>query len=161
MLARQAMDVAVGAFGGGPAWMRATPLRSMRFCCVHQPGLAPSDGPWSIEAYAALPHLMVTYRSALEGTVDKALARHGLQRDILCTSPRFSSLPRVLQRVPAVATVPEVLGPLWAEAFGLVVQPAPLALPGIDVRVTRHASRDHDAGLQWLCDTLVSVAAAQ
>lgn len=158
MLAQQALDVAVGSFPEGPRWQHMTALRSLRFCCVSRPDVAGPQGLMALAQYAAMPHLMVTYRSALEGTVDTALAAHGLQRHILATSPRFASLPRVLQEVPAVATVPEVLAPLWRQAFGLVSQPAPLELPSIQVSIVRHANRTHDTALDWLCGELRSAA---
>src|SRR6218665_312604 len=77
MLAREEIDLAVGGFPAGPSWQRNRPLVTLRYCCVHQAGLTRVDGPLTLADYTSLPHLLVTYRNALEGTVDEALRALG------------------------------------------------------------------------------------
>ncbi|MCW7539456.1 LysR substrate-binding domain-containing protein [Aquabacterium sp. A7-Y] len=158
MLMREDMDLAVGAFAGGPSWQRQRPLCSMRFCCVHRPGVLRERARLTVKQYTELPHLLVSYRGAFQGTVDEALEKLGQERKVAYTSPRFSSLPRVLQQVPALATVPEVLAPVWERDFGLVSHRLPLDLPPFTVSIAHHATRDKDPALQWLCGVIESVA---
>jgi DNA-binding transcriptional LysR family regulator len=160
MLAREEIDFAVGGFHGGPGWQHQRPLATARFCCMHQPGLLEDGAVLTLDRYVALPHLLVTYRNALEGTVDEALRALGRSRHVAYTSPRFSSLPRVLQQVPAIATVPDVLAPAWQHDFGLVRAPAPLDLPPIDVVIAFHAARGQDPALQWLFGVIASIVDA-
>lgn len=159
MLSGEEMDLAVGAFAEGPPWQRTRPLRSMGFRCVCRPGLVRvRQARLSLEQYTALPHLLVTYRGAFHGTVDEALAPLGRARRVAYTSPRFSSLPPVLQQVAALATVPEVLAPLWRRDFGLVSWPLPFDIAPFTVSIAHHRTRDRDPALQWLCGVIESLA---
>jgi LysR family transcriptional regulator, mexEF-oprN operon transcriptional activator len=159
MLLQEQLDLAIGAFPAGPAWQRSRPLATVPYCCVARPGVIGKKGTLTLKQFAALPHLMVTYRGAFHGTVDDALDALGLKRRIVCTSPRFSSLPRVLQQVPAIATVPQVLAPGWQRDFGLVRAAVPLKLPPSPVAIVHHASRDKDPALRWLCGLVEAVVA--
>lgn len=165
MLLQEQLDLAIGAFPAGPAWQRSRPLATVPYCCVARPGVIGTagrkgtKGTLTLKQFAALPHLMVTYRGAFHGTVDDALDALGLKRRIVCTSPRFSSLPRVLQRVPAIATVPQVLAAGWQRDFGLVRAAVPLKLPPSPVAIVHHASRDKDPALRWLCGLVEALVA--
>lgn len=160
MLAREEVDFAVGGFHGAPGWQLQRPLATVHYCCMHRPGLLGDDQALTLDRYVALPHLLVTYRNALEGTVDEALRTLGRSRHVAYTSPRFSSLPRVLQQVPAIATVPDVLAPSWQRDFGLVRAPAPLELPPIEVVIAFHAAREQDPALRWLFEVIASIVDA-
>ncbi|AKJ30166.1 LysR family transcriptional regulator [Caldimonas brevitalea] len=158
MLARDEMDLAVGAFHPGPSWQRSRELRTLGYRCVYRPGLLAAKARLTLKRYTELPHLLVTYRGAFQGAVDEQLAQLDLQRRVLYTSPRFASLPRVLQQVDALATVPEVVAPLWQQDFGLQSQRPPLELPSFTVSIAHHATRDRDHAVQWLCATIEGIA---
>lgn len=158
MLAQEEIELAIGAFDQGPPWQRRVALASMTFRCVGRPKLIGSGGKMTLEQYIGLPHLLVSHRGAFEGRVDKALATLGLSRNVVHTSPHFSSLPRVLQCVDAVAAVPGGLAPLWESDFGLLSAAIPLELPTIEIAVVSHATRDKDMFVQWVCDIVRELA---
>lgn len=105
-----------------------------------------------------MPDQLVSHRGAFEGRVDKALATLGLSRNVVCASPHFSSLPRVLQRVDAVAAVPGGLAPIWENDYGLVSAAIPLELPTIEIALVSHATRDKDVFVQWVGDLVKEIA---
>ena len=158
MLAKEEIDLAIGAFEQGSPWQRRVALASMTFRCVGRPELIGRGGKMTLEDYIGLPHLLVSHRGAFEGRVDKALATLGLSRNVVYTSPHFSSLPRVLQRVDAVAAVPGGLAPIWETDFGLLSAAMPIELPTIEIAVVSHATRDRDVFVQWVCDIVKDIA---
>ena len=123
----------------------------MQFRCVGHRDILASGAKMTLADYIGLPHLLVSHRGAFEGRVDKALATLGLSRNVVCASPHFSSLPRVLQRVDAVAAVPGGLAPIWENDFGLLSAAIPLDLPTIEIALVWHATRDKDVFVQWVC----------
>ena len=151
MLAKEEIELAIGAFDQGPPWQRRAGLASMAFRCVGRPDVIGRGGKMTLAEYTGLSHLLVSHRGAFEGRVDKALATLGLSRNVVYTSPHFSSLPRVLQRVDAVAAVPGGLAPIWENDFGLLSAAIPLNLPTIEIALVWHATRDKDVFVQWVC----------
>lgn len=150
MLANESIELAVGAFDQGPPWQRRVGLASMTYRCVGRPEVFAGSGKMTLEDYIGLPQLLVSHRGSFEGRVDKALAGLGLKRNVMYTSPHFSSLPRVLQQVRAVAAVPGGLAPIWEHDFGLKSVAIPLDLPAIDIALVSHAARDKDGFVQWV-----------
>ena len=159
MLARGEMDLGVGVFPDGPAWLRRTHLCELRYRCVYNPALVRARRALTLKQYAALPHLLVSYRGAFHSVVDDGLAALGLGRSVVYTSSRFASLPGVLKRVGAIATVPEVLAPIWQADYGLAHCALPLEVAPFQVAVVTHATREKDPALNWLCGVIQSIAA--
>ena len=157
MLARETIELGIGTFDAGPPWQRRAPLASMTFCCVGRPDVIGRRGALTLEDYVGLPHLLVSHRGAFEGRVDRAVATLGLTRNVVYTSPHFSSLPRVLQQVDAVAAVPAGLAPIRERDFGLVSTPIPLAMPTLDIALVSHAARERDVFVQWVGDVVKEV----
>jgi DNA-binding transcriptional LysR family regulator len=151
MLAKDALDFAIGAFDRGPPWQTRRLLGAMKFRCVGHPDVIGRSGIMTLHQYVALSHLLVSHRGSFEGRVDIALAKLGLARNVAYTSPHFSSLPRVLQQVKAVAAVPEGLTPIWERDFGLASATIPLDLPLIEIALVHHGARDNDPLVQWIC----------
>lgn len=158
MLQREEIDLAIGPFSGGPNWQRAEGLATVPYSCVARPDVIGKAGKLTLKQFAALPHVMVTYRGASRGIVDEALALRSLQRRIVCTVPNFASVPPVLKAMPAVATVPKVLADSWRREHGLATLELPIALPANQVVMVRHQSRDNDPTVRWLGDAIRSIA---
>lgn len=158
LLAGGEVDLALGTYYPGPAWITLRPVHEIPYRCVFRPDLLPRGAALTLERFIALPHLMVTYRAATRGTVDVALEALGLSREILHTSPRFSSLPGMLRSMKAIATVPDVLAGRWALEHGFASAPAPVELPPIQVVMAHHSANVQDAGLQWLAEAIVAEA---
>lgn len=157
MLAKETIDLGIGAFDQGPPWQRRILLTSTGFRCIGRHDVIASGNAMSIEKYTGFRHLLVSHRGAFEGRVDKALATLGLARNVMYSSPHFSSLPRVLQQVDAVAAVPAPLAPIWERDFGLRSAAIPLDLPAIETALVAHAARDGDGFIQWVCGIVTDI----
>ncbi|WP_020405604.1 LysR family transcriptional regulator [Hahella ganghwensis] len=156
-LEHDGMDLGVACFmGGGPAWMRRKQLCSMGFQCVYDPTLVPIKEPLTIEQYVHHPHLIVSYKGAFEGHVDKALEELQRQRNVQFALARFSALPSILRRVPALATMPEVVASTISCSTGLRTTTPPLKLSEVSVDMIWRATRDKDPSLRWLMSMIES-----
>lgn len=160
MLDKDEIELGVAAMRPGPRWQRLRPLRAMGFRCVYDPRQLPFKGDVTLAQYVAVPHLLVSYRGAVEGPTDAVLAGLGLRREVRYTTPRFSSVPGVLAASAIVATVPEVLAHRWAAAGQLASSAVPVALERFTVSMGWHARRDDDAALHWLMGVIEDVARA-
>lgn len=146
-------------FDSGVPPRHARPLRRMGFACVYDPRQIDLPPPLTLDQFLAFPHLLVTYRVANEGVVDRMLAEQGRVRSLAYTTPHFGVLPNLLRQLPALACVPEVLAEHWRQHFGLATSPIPLALPGFTAGLIWHATRDRDPALRWLCEQIEAVVA--
>lgn len=137
----------------------AQPLRKMGFSCTYDPRQVALASPLTLEQFLAFPHLLVTYRVANEGVVDRILSEQNLTRRLAYTTPHFGVLPNLLRQLPAMVCVPEVLAEHWRRHFDLATSPIPLALPSFTVGMIWHATRDRDPALCWLRAQIEAVAA--
>jgi LysR family transcriptional regulator, mexEF-oprN operon transcriptional activator len=160
MLERDEIELGVARLRDGPRWQRQRTLRDMGFRCVYDPRLLPFEGDLTLAQYTAVPHLLVSYRGAVESATDAVLAGLGLHRDVCFTTPRFSSVPGMLGRSAIVSTVPDVLADRWATAGLLASSTVPVALDRFTVSMGWHARRDNDAALHWLMGMIEDVARA-
>lgn len=160
MLDKDEIELGVAALRTGPRWQHQRPLREMGFRCVYDPRQLPFAGAVTLAQYVAVPHLLVSYRGAVEGTADAVLAGIGLRRDVCYTTPRFSAVPGVLGANAIVSTVPEVLADRWAAAGLLASSALPIAMDRFAVSMAWHARRDDDAALHWLMGVIEDEARA-
>ncbi|MVW61745.1 LysR family transcriptional regulator [Massilia sp. NEAU-DD11] len=160
MLDKDEIELGVAALRTGPRWQHQRPLREMGFRCVYDPRQLPFAGAVTLAQYVAVPHLLVSYRGAVEGTADAVLAGLGLRRDVCYTTPRFSAVPGVLGENAIVSTVPEVLADRWAAAGLLASSALPIAMDRFTVSMAWHARRDDDAALHWLMGVIEDEARA-
>lgn len=158
LLQQEEVDLVVGPFSDGPRWQRNEPIALVPYSCVARPGVFGEHGKLGMKRFAALPHVMVTYRGATQGIVDDALASRGLRRKVVCTVPAFSSVPAALRQIAAVATVPRVLAESWRDDFGLEVAQVPVALPENQLAIVTHQSRGSDPAVQWLSGIVKALA---
>ncbi|MGK5681142.1 LysR family transcriptional regulator [Actinoplanes sp. URMC 104] len=112
----------------------------------------PSAQGLDLTAYAAQQHVLVSRRGRLTDPVDDILASHGLRRRVLAAVGTTAAAAHVVARTNAVLTAPELTFRPIAEAFGLVVVAAPIALPPAPVICGWHQRYDTDPAHAWLRD---------
>ncbi|MBV9378895.1 MAG: LysR family transcriptional regulator, partial [Alphaproteobacteria bacterium] len=102
-----AIDVAVSHLRTLPAHLDSMMLLRDSFVVVARRGHPLCGQSPSIEAYAALNHVLVSPRGASSGAVDRALADLGLKRRIALLVATYLALPAALAASDLVATVPQ------------------------------------------------------
>ena len=91
------------------------------FVCLFDAQACGVDPPLSLDAYAALPHVLVSLRGEPFGHVDELLEAVGRRRSVLYTTPHFLAVPFLLHGLRAVAALPRRLAENCADAAGLAL----------------------------------------
>jgi DNA-binding transcriptional LysR family regulator len=148
-LDRGALDVAISFFRGVPRRLRSEHLFDESFVCAVRRGHPVVRRRLSLKQYTTLPHLLVSPRAGLFGSVDAALAARGLSRRVAITVPHFAVAPAVLARTDCVATLPARAARLAARSTPLRLLAPPIAIPGFAIRMVWHPQTDADPAASW------------
>ena len=161
-LAEGGADLAVGYFA--PESQRASSrkfayetLYQERYVAVARQGHSRFRSGFTIGAYSAAPHLLISPAGYRKGIVDHVLGIQGKSRFIQSAVPSLFPALAITSRSDLVATIPSRAAYMYADIFNLDV--FELALDGVSfpVSAVRHR-RDAESPLhQWLVDSLHSV----
>jgi DNA-binding transcriptional LysR family regulator len=149
-LDRGALDLAVSFFRDVPPRLRAEHLFDESFVCAVRRGHPAVGRRLGLRQYTALPHLLVSPRAGVTGTVDAALAARGLSRRVAVTVPHFAVAPAVLGRTDCVATLAERVARVGARMASLRLLAPPLPLPTFAVQMVWHPQTAADPAATWL-----------
>jgi DNA-binding transcriptional LysR family regulator len=159
LLDRDALDLALGVYPKPPKRLCLQPLLEERFVCLARKGHPELRGGMTLEAFAALPHLLVTERGDAYGAVDEALAKRGLERHIRLTVPHVLVVPMVLPRSDMIASVGARVAQLFAATAPIEIHELPLPIPSWRLSMLWSRQRAGDLGLAWLRDVLAGIGA--
>ena len=154
------LDLAIGfgRFEHGQVHHKLKLLGRGTYLCMFNADLVDVSPPISLDDYVRLPHVLTSLRQGERGIVDDALARLGLDRKVVLTTPRFLAVPYLVLGAPVVTTMHAQLARRFAQALGLTLSPAPVELPEIIISLLWHASYDQDPAHKWLRDTIIHLA---
>lgn len=141
------LDLAVTVAPAAPRGLGAKTLFEQRFVLLHRADMV---APATLLAYLNATHVAVAFRAGEPGYTDQRLADMGQARRVIAWTPRFSSIPALVGRTGALATMPEPIARFHAAAFGLSVTPLPFALDPVPVRLCWHERRRTDPLNAWL-----------
>ncbi|WP_092509046.1 LysR family transcriptional regulator [Xenorhabdus mauleonii] len=122
----------------------------MNFVMLWDTGQLTLKTPVITENYAALQHVMVSYKSANRSQIDTLLESKGLSRSVVYTTPHFSALPGLLKAMPLITTVPCALGKLWQQEYGFESSPLLFDIPSFDIGLLWHERNNSHPILMWL-----------
>ncbi|MGL6208986.1 MAG: LysR family transcriptional regulator [Paracoccaceae bacterium] len=158
-LDRGEIDLALGYFWSLGEGYLAEPLYDESYLVVARaghPGV--TDQGWTLEAYAAAAHLLVSPAGGLRGIVDDELARVGQSRRVVASVPLFFPALATVAESDLIATLPARLVRAYAPRFGLSAHPAPVAIRKFTISAVRHR-RNLKSGLHdWLQAQISDVA---
>ena len=152
-----AIDVAVAHLGAMPARFGSMLLLRDPFVLVarrRHPLAAQSP---SIEAYAALDHVLVSPRGATSGAVDRVLADLGLKRRIALLVATYLALPVALAASDLVATVPQRTARQIAATAEVEIMPLPIDLSAT-VSMAWHRRATSEPAHAWFRSLLIDAA---
>lgn len=146
----------------GPESLAGEGVRSERLWVMDWAVFMRRDHParrcWSLDAWAAAPHLQIRTAGG-DGPVDQAAQRLGIRRSVAAVLPGFAPAPAILVRTDLLLTVPRLALEEAAEPFSLHACPAPLPLPPMSLALHRDAALGDEPGVRWFLDQIRSVAA--
>ncbi len=106
--------------------------------------------------YQAEGHVLVTAGTG-QKLLETALARQGIERQIILELPGFLGLGAIIGSTDLIATLPRHIGETLACAHGLRVHDCPVAIEGFSVKQHWHARYHLDAGNRWLRTVMVKL----
>lgn len=98
--------------------------------CVLREG-HPALKRFTLERFAALPHLQVSARGLGPDFIDAALKKRKLARRVVLRVPHFATAPHLVVTTDAVAVVPHRIALAWQKGSGVAFVDAPLPLPSV------------------------------
>ncbi|MBL8680444.1 MAG: LysR family transcriptional regulator [Myxococcales bacterium] len=113
--------------------------------------------PWSVDAYCALGHLVVSLGGGPGTAVDAALARLGKSRRIAARVPYFVAAPALVAASDLVLTAPRAAVEPLARGLGLRLLAPPVSLPSTRIAMFFHGRLEASPAHTWLRAALVRV----
>ncbi len=114
----------------------------------------PAADRLDLDAYCALPHLVVSATGDPYGFVDVVLAREGRARRIALTAPNFMFALTLVAESDMVCALPRRFAATYGPRFGVVGLEPPLPLGRFRLNATVPLPALADAGLSWMLDQL-------
>ncbi|WP_445681329.1 LysR family transcriptional regulator [Radicibacter daui] len=157
------IDLEIGIVVTSAPEMRTQLLFRDRYVCVVRSGHPLlSEGPVTVEAYAACRHVVAMRPGEQGEPIEPLLEERGLRRRVAVTVPGYMDAMRLARASDLVALVPlSCLGNPSATSEGAVTGLAsfepPLPLPGFNICAIWHPRLEADPAHRWLRETLVAV----
>lgn len=129
--------------------MRHEVIGRSDYLCLADASALGAAFPLELDAYVALPHVLVSY-SGRSGIVDQVLRAIGKERRIMAALTQFAALPAFLTGTKAVCTLPSHAANALARTSALATCPPPMAIEGYDVSLVWRSDKQADAVNQWL-----------
>ncbi len=149
-LARGAVDFAFGvAELAPPPHLRVETLYYDRFVTLLRRD-HPAARNWSLEAFAAADHVLVTVIDGGRGLMDDLLDQRGLTRRIALRLPHFYAAIRIVATSDYVVTLPATIARAFAPEFDLVLRESPIPRPPIEAIGIWADALDRDPRTLWL-----------
>jgi len=128
---------------------RIQPLHGETFSVLYDPSQLGRTGALDLDAYLAVPHLLLSITGDLHGLMDQRLAEIGRTRRVMAAITHFPTMPFILKQCVALANVPTTAAHHFARAYGLEVSPPPLSSPEFEVALAWHARTEADPAHKW------------
>ncbi|MEU3739785.1 LysR family transcriptional regulator [Streptomyces sp. NPDC032198] len=119
-----------------------------------RPGHPLTEGPLSLERYAASEHLTISRRGRLRDPIDDALATCGFERRVVAAGPTVAFALQLAPETDLVLTLPDAVTRTARDRLGLITLPLPLPLqmPAVPLYLLWHQRHDDDRAHTWLRD---------
>jgi DNA-binding transcriptional LysR family regulator len=152
-----AIDVAVAHLRALPGHFDSMMLLRDPFVLVTRRGHPLAAQSPSLEAYAALDHVLVSPRGDTSGAVDRALADFGLKRRIALLVATYLALPVALAASNLVATVPRRTARQIAAIAEIEIMPLAIDL-SVPVSMAWHRRATSEPAQSWFRTLLIEAA---
>jgi DNA-binding transcriptional LysR family regulator len=159
LLGEGAIDLAVDAGLDAPEWICARTLfRSFivavlpkRYPLLVEAGVRPGERI-PPRLFCAIPQVLMSMDGGKTGTMDRALAAHGLQRHVAMTVPHFHAVALAAAQGGLLGNLPVHFARRVAQLLDLDLYLPPHDPPIIDVVLAWHRRMDGNAANAWLRD---------
>ena len=145
------VDIAIGLFPDLKAGFFQQRLYRDEFVCVLRTDHPCVGDPLTVKAFAGMRHAAIeSAGTGHEAAVERAFARHRLNRSIGLTIPHFMALPAIVAHTDLIVTVPRRLAQTFASFPNLTLMEAPIRIPSFDIKQHWHKRYHHDDANKWM-----------
>lgn len=145
------VDIAIGLFPDLKGGFFQQRLYRDEFTCVVRAGHPLARASLTVKAFSALRHVSIeSAGTGHEAAVERAFARHRLQRRIGLAIPHFMALPVVIAETDLIATVPRRLARAFAAYPNIALVEPPIRIPSFDIKQHWHKRYHDDDANRWL-----------
>ncbi len=153
------IDLALGVFQGAFQNTHTVPMFKEFFVGIARRGhQALAANTITLEAFASLPHILMTTRRDATGQIDRALARHNLKRRVAVALPHMLVLPFAVASSEMIAAVPSRVALLFKELANLEIFELPVETEPWDVSIAWSVLCEQDKANLWLRKTLMTLS---
>jgi DNA-binding transcriptional LysR family regulator len=156
-LDRGSIDIAVAHLGALPAHVESILLLRDPFVVIARRGHPIAGQKLSLEAYAALNHILVSPRGDTSGALDRILVDFGLRRRISLLVATYLALPVALAETDLVATVPSRTARQIAATAEIELMPLPIDF-SMTVSMAWHRRAASEPAQVWFRARLIEAA---
>ena len=156
-LDRGMIDVAVTHLNSSPAHIESIMLLRDPFVVIARRGHPIAGQQLSLEAYAALNHILVSPRGDTSGALDRILVDFGLRRRIALLVATYLALPVALAASDLVATVPRRTARQIAATAEIEIMPLPIDF-STTVSMAWHRRAASEPAQAWFRALLIEAA---
>jgi DNA-binding transcriptional LysR family regulator len=151
------LDVAIGRFPEVPDDCRTARLFEETYLVVARPDHPQIRQGLDFDTYLASGHLIVSFAGDLVGTIDEQLARRGLSRRVVASSPMFLTAFAAAAKSDLLVTAPKRLVQRYAPNFSLQVFDLPFAPELFFMDILRSQYSISDPAIDWLVENIVGL----
>lgn len=155
---RMEIDVGISVFSAHFARLERRAILEMDFVGIARaghPGV--TGGPLTVEAFAALPHLVISAQVQASEAIDSQLADRGLRRNIAMVEPHYLAAPMIVSRTDMVALVDRNLANMFAESQQLILFDPPIKPPSTTIDLLMSRARSTEPALRWFADQIAAI----
>jgi DNA-binding transcriptional LysR family regulator len=143
------VDAAVGFFDTLTTGFRQSLLFRERYVCAVRANHPKFRKGMSLEAFKSSEHAMADATGMAHAVIDRFLAKHRVQRNIVLRVPGFHVLPMIIANSDLLAVIPSRLAESFVSHVPIKVLPLPIPIPPYDICIYWHERYDHDPPLRW------------
>lgn len=153
------VDIAFGLLPQLKAGFFQRLLFRQRYVCLFRKGHPLDKESMSLEDFESAQHVLVVAAGTGHATVNDAIERRAVRRNVRLSVPHFVALGHILASTDLIATVPERYVRESMAPFNLTYLPVPVPVPEFDVNLFWHARFHKEPGNQWLRSLIAELAA--
>lgn len=147
-------DAMIGSSGFKSEGLRGTDVGQCPWRVYGRAG-HPAFEQWSIDAWAAYPHLQIgTSVIRGEGPIDKRISELGVSRRVSVVVPYFSMAAAVTAETDLLLTVPSMSIKASGKRYNLDDREVPFEMPQMSLSVFRSAINGDEPGVRWFLERI-------
>lgn len=153
------VDLAFGVLGEGDGSLRARHVLDDDWVVLLREDHPASAGRWTKKRFAGLDHGLMTVDGSGPGHVDRALARHGLERRVRYRTSSPVVIAMMASQTDLAVTTTRLLARWLTERFELTAKPLPFEAEPLRLPLVWPERLQHDPRHRYFRELFAGVAA--